>query len=264
MEGSNAIVSFQEEEEEALSLCDFPLNDSDAQLQDSSKDQDRQDSSSHSQPSDFFEFFKVVHSDDMSHAEDIISCGRLIVSYKEQQPPRFDHRFLITSPSSDEHLMSSSRRYCESLPELNPTRSNGRSSTSSPRLISSRSSCSLDSRKLRWNSSLVIKKSDVGQDIHRSFSKGSMKFDGFKGSPKPRWCPLIFGPVKFPPEMDLRDIKSRQIRRSPGSMFPAVESGDRTPASRRTSWGGDLLRALSCKKHASVAVTASIGLVPQV
>ncbi|KAL2232818.1 uncharacterized protein LOC105155893 [Sesamum indicum] len=255
MEGSNAI-SFQEEEEEALSLCDFPLNNSDEQLQDSSKDQDLQDSSSHSQPSDFFEFFKVVHSDDMSHAEDIISCGRLIVSYKQQQP-RFDHRFLITSP---EHLMSSSRRYCESLPELNPARSNGRSS--STRLIS-RSSRSLDSQKLRWNSSLVIKKSNC-QDIHRSFSKGSMKFDGFKGSPKPRWCPLMFGPVKFPPEMDLRDIKSRQVRRSPGSMFPAVEGGDRTPVSRRTSWGGDLLRVLSCKKHASVSVTASIGLVSQV
>ncbi|KAL0404597.1 UNVERIFIED_CONTAM: hypothetical protein Sradi_2100500 [Sesamum radiatum] len=261
MEGSNAIISFQEEEEEALSLCDFPLNNSDAQCQDSSKDQDHQDSST-SQPSDFFEFFKVVDSDDMSHAEDIISCGRLIVSYKQQQQqPRFDHRFLITSPSSDdEHHMSSSRRYCESLPELNPTRSNGRSSSTR---LTSRSSRSLDSQKLRWNSSLVIKKPD-GQDVHRSFSKGSMKFDGFKGSPKPRWSPLMFGPVKFPPEMDLRDIKSRQVRRSPGSMFPAVEGGDRTPASRRTTWGGDLLRVLSCKKHASVAVTASIGLVSQV
>ncbi|KAK4415302.1 hypothetical protein Salat_2637500 [Sesamum alatum] len=251
-------ISFQEEEEEeeALSLCDFPLNNSDAQHEDSSKNQDRHDSSS--QPSDFFEFFKVVHSDvNMSHAEDIISCGRLIVSYKQQ--PRFDRR-ILTSPSADEHPMSSSRRYCESLPDqLNPTRSNGRSS--SARLIS-RNSRSLDCKKLRRNSSLVIRKSD-GQDIHRSFSKGSMKSEGFKGS-KPRWCPLMFGLVKFPPEMDLRDMKSRQVRRSPGSMFPAVEGGDRIPASRRTSWGGDLLRVLSCKKHASVAVTASIGLVSQV
>ncbi|KAL0453452.1 UNVERIFIED_CONTAM: hypothetical protein Slati_1323300 [Sesamum latifolium] len=215
IEGSNAIISFQEDDEEALSLCDFPLNNSDAQLQDSSKDQDRRDSS------DFFEFFKAVHSDDMlSHAEDIISCGRLIVSYKQQPPPRFDHRFLITSPSSDEHPMSSSCRYCESLPELNPMRSNGRSA-SSTRLIS-RSSRSLDSQNLRWNSSLVIKKPN-GQDVHRSFSKGSMKFDGFKGSPKPRWSPLMFGPVKFPPEMDLRDIKSRQVRRSTGA-FPAVRA----------------------------------------
>ncbi|KAL0316630.1 UNVERIFIED_CONTAM: hypothetical protein Sradi_5541200 [Sesamum radiatum] len=62
--------------------------------------------------------------------------------------------------------------------------------------------------------------------------------------------------------MDLQDIKNRQVRRNPGSMFPGMDGGGGIPAGRRSSWGHDLLRVLSCKNHASVAVTASIGLMP--
>ncbi|KAI3444157.1 hypothetical protein Pfo_000822 [Paulownia fortunei] len=241
----------EEEEEEALSLCDFPLNSDGPEKKDSSKTQHHRRSSS--QLSDFFEFFNGLNSENtMSHAEDIISCGKL-VPYKQQ--PLFDDQ-ILKSLSADDDAINLSRRYCESLPELNPTRSN---STASTRLT--RSSRSLDCKKLRRNSSLVMK--SEASDIHRSFSKDSVKSEGFKGS-KPRWYALMFGLVKFRPEMDLRDMKNRQVRRNPGSMFPAVEPGGRVPANRRSSWGHDLLSVLSCKDHASVAVTASIGLVPQV
>ncbi|XP_057770215.1 uncharacterized protein LOC130990030 [Salvia miltiorrhiza] len=90
-------------------------------------------------------------------------------------------------------------------------------------------------------------------DIHRSSSKSS---EGPK-PPRPRWFVMMFGPIKLRPEMDLRDIKSRQVRRNPGRLF---EGGGRSD--RRSFWGVDLLKVLSCKNHASVAVTASIGLVP--
>lgn len=255
---TKALIKEEEEdqEEEALSLCDFPLNSDEPEKKDSSKSRHHHRRSS-SQPSDFFEFFNDLNSENMSHAEDIISCGKL-VPYKQQQPLFDDH--ILKSVSGDyDHSINLSRRYCDSLPEINPTRSNSNAST---RLT--RSSRSLDCKKLRRNSSLVMK--SEASDIHQSFSKGSVKSEGFKGS-KPRWYSLMFGQVKFPPEMDLRDMKNRQVRRNPGSMFLAVEAGGRAPANRsdrRSSWGHDLLRVLSCKNHPSVAVTASIGLVPQV
>ncbi|XP_047938666.1 uncharacterized protein LOC125186358 [Salvia hispanica] len=87
-------------------------------------------------------------------------------------------------------------------------------------------------------------------DIHRNSSKV-----------KPRWFVMMFGPLKLQPEMDLRDIKSRQVRRNTGRLFAGIDGGGGR-SDRRSFWGVDLLKVLSCKNHASVAVTASIGLVP--
>ncbi|KAK6136972.1 hypothetical protein DH2020_029283 [Rehmannia glutinosa] len=222
-----------DDEEEALSFCDFPLNPNEPA--------EKNNSYSKTQSSDLFEFFfNDLKSKNIANAEDIISCGKL-VPYKQQPLPPDDddlvHDQILKSISGDYDAINSSRRSCESLPELNPTRSN-----SSSRLTS------LDSRKLRRNySSMVVVKSQ-NSDIERSSSKGSTKSEGIKVL-KPRWYALIFGNlVKFPPEIDLRDMKKRQIRRNTGSMFPA---------NRRSSWGHDLLRVLSCKNHASVTVTAS-------
>ncbi|KAI3446643.1 hypothetical protein Pfo_003308 [Paulownia fortunei] len=242
----------KEEEEEALSLCDFPLNSDEPEKKESCKTQDKRRSSS--EPSDFFEFFNDISSE-MSNAEDIIFCGKL-VPYRNQ--PRFHHQILKSLSADDaSHL---SRRYRQSLPELNPTRSN---TTTSTRLT--RNSRSLDGKKLRRRSSTLLMKPDTS-DIHRSLSKSSAKSEGSKVS-KPRWFVLMFGPLKLQQEMDLRDIKNRQVRRNPGSMFPGMDAGGKIPASRsdrrNSSWGLDLLRVLSCKNHASVAVTASVGLMPR-
>ncbi|PIN01770.1 hypothetical protein CDL12_25719 [Handroanthus impetiginosus] len=239
-----------EEEEEALSLRDFPLNSDEPTVKEySSRGHDQRTSSS--QPSDSFEFSNDLNSQNMSHAEDIISCGKLVPYNKKQ--PLFDDQ-ILKSLSRDDDAIDFSRRYCDSLPELSPT---------TTRLT--RSSRSLDSKKLRRNSSLVMK--SEASEIRRSFSKESVKSEGFYKGLKPRWCVLMFGPVKLPPEMDLRDMKNRQARRSSGSMFPAVEGGGRVPgdrSDRRSSWGYDWLRVLSCKNHASVDAIASIGIVPEV
>ncbi|CAI9782951.1 unnamed protein product [Fraxinus pennsylvanica] len=245
-------VDTTEEAEETLSLCDFPLNVDEPERKDFPKIQDRRSSS---EPSDFFEFFSDVSSD-MSHAEDIIFCGKL-VPYKER--PLFKDRVHNSLSSDDNSLKTFTTRRCESLSDQN-TRSH-----KTKKLM--RNSRSLDYRKLRRNSSLVMKSDD--SEIQRSSSKSSTKSDvpGSKVS-KPRWHILMFGLVKFPPEMDLQDIKSRQVRRNnPGSMFPAIETSTKAPVNRnerRNSWGHDLLRVLSCKSHGSVAVTASIDFVPQV
>lgn len=224
----------EEEEEEALSLCDFPLNCDEAEKKASSSKCSHHHRRSSSQPPDTFEFFNDLNSGNsnnndndnnniMSHAEDIISCGKL-VPYKKQIPKSV----------SEQPTQNESRRSCDSLPdELNPARL-------------SRSSRSLDCKRLRRNSSPVTK----SDNIHRSSSaKGSERCK--MGSKPRRWDWTMFGPaVKFPLEIDLRDMKNRQVRRNPAT-------GGKSP---RSSWGHDLLRVLSCKNHASVAV----GFVPQV
>ncbi|KAK4392612.1 hypothetical protein Sango_2039000 [Sesamum angolense] len=248
MDDTNMKEEEADQEEETLSLCDFPLNSGDdPDKRDSSKNSRR----SSSEPSDFFEFFNDFTSE-MSHAEDIIFCGKLLPTpHPHPRRPR-----ILKSLSEHDVADHFSRRYCHySLPELNPTRTNGVASTRLPR-------GGRPKFRRRSPSALLVKPEPL--DIHRSLSKSSAKSDGSssKVAPKPRWFVLMFGPLRLQQEMDLQDIKSRQVRRNPGSMFPGMDGGGGIPAGRRSSWGHDLLRVLSCKNHASVAVTASIGLVP--
>lgn len=178
-----------------------------------SKIQDKRRSSS--EPSEFFEFFHDFTSE-MSNAEDIIFCGKL-VPYKNPHPQ------ILKSLSAD-HL---SRRHGRaSLPAAAP-----------PRRIAK----------------------PEAADVRRS---SSAKSEGAKAAaPRPKWFLMMFGPIKLQPEMDLRDIKNRQVRRNPGRLFAGIDGGAGR-SDRRSFWGLHLLKVLSCKSHASVAVTASIGLVP--
>ncbi|KAL8460188.1 hypothetical protein ACS0TY_031915 [Phlomoides rotata] len=217
----------EEDEEESLSLRDFPLSWDEplAQRRDSSnKIQDKRRSSS--EPSEFFEFFNDFSSE-MSNAEDIIFCGKLV-------PYQNPHHQILKSHSADDatHL---SRRCCDST-QFNSARSNNNNK---------RLSRHYRSKKARRRHPEACVKPEGGSKIVS----------------KPWWFVMMFGPLKLQPEMDLRDMKNRQVRRSPGSLFP----GGKAPANRsdrRSFWGHDLLRVLSCKTHASVAVTTSIGFMP--
>ncbi|KAF8370144.1 hypothetical protein HHK36_031839 [Tetracentron sinense] len=84
-------------------------------------------------------------------------------------------------------------------------------------------------------------------------------------SVKPRWYLLMFGLVKFPTEMELKDIRNRQSRRNPSSLFPAFDGGKSVKGIRSRGkgsfWG--LLRAFGCKSHANAMVKASFGCIPQ-
>ncbi|KAK6127067.1 hypothetical protein DH2020_039191 [Rehmannia glutinosa] len=246
----------EEEEEETISLCDFPLNsDEPEKIKDSYKAQDKRRSTS--EPSDFFEFFNNdITISEMSLAEDIIFCGKL-VPYKNQ------HQFLKSLSADDATHFS--RRNRHSFPELiNPTiRSNTLTSAPPPRS----NFRSIDGKMLRRrrNSNMLVK--SEAADIRRSSSKSSARSESSKAVSKSRWFVLMFGPLKLKhqQEMDLREIKSRQIRRNQRSFFPSVDAGGEIPGSRserRSFWGGlDLLKVLSCRSHASVAVTASVGFV---
>ncbi|KAK1417121.1 hypothetical protein QVD17_26243 [Tagetes erecta] len=217
---------------ETLSLTDFPLTEH--------RDSDDQDHNIHASPSpatdqDLFEFGSSgikQHMMNMSHAEDIISFGKLI-PIKDQQPPKTQNDI----KRNEKHIIHSGR--CESMREL---KSNTNKKTASQLF---RNSYSLDYKKLNRNN--ISKLSyEATCDIYANRNSLSTK------SSSSRWTDLVFAPLnKVPPEMDLRDIRNRQIVQSTSNRFSFNgASGDHH---RKTSWG--VLGFLSCKSSGSVAVT---------
>lgn len=255
---NNADFQFQrdsyedEEAEEALSLCDLPLDNEAQEFDDLSTKFLKARCSS----SEFFEFFSDHSSDSfMCSAEDIIVCGKLI-PFKENTPspqapkakPKHDHQKEQTA----------FRRRSESLSGIETPVTRSSSSKNKIMMTNSRS---LDYRKLHRQSSMVSPVPEMERNSSVR-SVGSSKSDKKStSSGKPKWSFLLFGIVKFPAEMDLSDIKSRQERKNPSTiLFPDTSSGKCSSVSRsnsgnKGSW--KLLRALGCQDHASVSVTAS-------
>ncbi|KAL5549147.1 hypothetical protein UlMin_004378 [Ulmus minor] len=246
----------EEEEDEALSLSELPLNSGQHESQEMFKNITTNRRSSSEPPPDFFEFFSDFSSDHMSSAEDIIFCGKLI-PFKEQAPK-------INFPGEIiDEKQTAFRRRSESLSELQST--GNRSNSVKAKVM--RNSRSLDYQKLRRSSNSMV---SPAPEMDRNSSIKSVGKS--EASPKkaarllPRWSAfLMFGMVKFPAEMELSDIKSRQVRRNPSTLLPPIDSSGNLTVSRSSGKGGSwkLLKALSCKDHASVAVTTSF-YVPQV
>ncbi|XP_050374552.1 uncharacterized protein LOC126792106 [Argentina anserina] len=249
------LVPYEDEEaEEALSLCDLPLDNEAQEFHElSSKFLKARCSSS-----EFFEFFSENSSDSfMCSAEDIIVCGKLI-PFKENTPTPQAPKSSSNSKHDYQKKQTGFRRRSESLSGIQGpvTRSN-----STKNKIMMTNSRSLDYRKLQRQSSMVSPVPEMERNPSVR-SVGSSKSDKKStSSGKPKWSFLMFGIVKFPAEMDLSDIKSRQVRKNPStSLFPDTSVGKCSSVSRsnsgnKGSW--KLLRALSCKDHASVSVTAS-------
>lgn len=238
----------EQEEDDTISLADFPMAP------------DQQDHSSPPEKIDVFEFSSAPNST-MCHAEDIINCGKLILFKEQDQSPSLNLPQCHKSPVMHDHASESlynRRRRSESLTELkiSACRSN---STNSMRGINMRTSRSLDYQKLSRNSSLSSDSPD-----YRNNSRGSSRFDANTiKMPKPRWYIFMFGSVKFPPEINLQDIKNRQLHRTTSkSLFPNFEVVKKPPTNRKRSWG--VLKVLSCRDDASVHVTAPLACVPRV
>ncbi|KAI3715157.1 hypothetical protein L6452_22127 [Arctium lappa] len=221
---------------DTLSLTDFPLTDD--------GDSSFQDHHPRNTPSeDLFEFFDggfghYSEEHRMSHAEDIIFAGKLI-PINDIQP---QHEIPRTQNQTRKQKQIHRRRRSESMRELKSTTNNPTVS----RLV--RNSHSLDYKKLNRNSKFNY---EPTAEIHRNFLGNK--------TTSSRWSDLMFGSVKVPTEMDLRDIRSRQIiQNTSKSLFPSVDGGDgysvnRIGDHRKTSWG--VLGILSCKSSGSVAVT---------
>ncbi|KAM0017818.1 hypothetical protein Hdeb2414_s0027g00692281 [Helianthus debilis subsp. tardiflorus] len=212
---------------ETLSLTDFPLTrDENSCGQDHDHDHNHRPPPSPSQ--DLFEFcsgesnrfYEQQHM--MSDAEDMISGGKLV-------------------PTNPKHPQ---RARCESMRELKST--NDKGTAASTQLF--RNSYSFDSKKRTRN--LKLNYEPTADNNRNSLSNKSSSS---------RWADLMFAPLKVPAEMDLKDIRNRQlVKNTSKSLFPTVEPSDRFAVNRvghhrKTSWG--VLGFLSCKRSGSVAVT---------
>ncbi|KAJ4709323.1 3-oxoacyl-[acyl-carrier-protein] synthase 3 protein 3 [Melia azedarach] len=242
-----------EEADEALSLCDLPLHENNGDSFEEMTSQARRSSTErHDQ---FFEFLSDLSSE-MCPAEDIIFCGKLVPFKEQPSSPKQRSRIIL---AKEDKTPGALRRRSESLSELE-TYSTHSNSTKNYKLL--RTSRSLDYQKLRR---FCSSKSSPETDMERSSSVRSVGKSDKKPVVKPRWYFPMFGMLKFPPEMDLRDIKSRQIRRSSSVMFPSVDAGGNFTVNRSSGKGSTssssswrFIKALSCKDHASVAATTPL------
>ncbi|KAK8697580.1 hypothetical protein V6N13_113721 [Hibiscus sabdariffa] len=234
--------------EEAFSLGDFLL-DSDAK---NNPENDHSDSvkvpglglsrrSSSEAAPEFFEFLSDL-SYDMCPADDIIFCGKLIPLNEQPIPFQTSKDYSFEQDRKNHVLHKRSESFSELLTRSDSTKEYTK------RLRNSRS---LDYKKLRR------------YDMERNPSTRSTKkpeASAIKVN-KRRWYVFMLGTVKFPPEMELKDIKSRQFRRNPSVMFPTVEDYGKRHSGNRSSGKGSswsLLKALSCRDHSSVAVATSL------
>ncbi|GKV47041.1 hypothetical protein SLEP1_g53980 [Rubroshorea leprosula] len=251
-ENIDHLRNLEEEKEEVLSLCDFPIDNEEYD----EKVVGKMEKQSRLSPetTEFFSFFNIDFGIDMCPADDIIFCGKL-VPIKHQHVSDQGQKG-TNSSNDDTKPLFGFRKRSESLSEL-------RSATMTR-------SDSLKTRILRYCRSLDYQKphrmsssnssSSRNPSMERNSSGRSLgKSNAKKLTVKPRWYVLMFGMVKFPPEMDLKDIKNRLLRRSPSIMFPRVDDAKKLPPNRSSSgqaaWR--FVKALSCTDPTKVDVTSS-------
>ncbi|KAL5699221.1 hypothetical protein ACHQM5_030156 [Ranunculus cassubicifolius] len=235
------------EAEEALSLRDLPIqrnstNDKENILQSSSDDQG------------IFEFYtSITKTEHMRPADDIIFGGKLL-PYKS--PNSFTPTSNKTSRFDERQRRNILHRKSESLNSLQRSQSSAKE-----RLA--RSSHSLNYRKLHRDSSTPkISRSTSRND---GVSAVTTSCFGKTDSSKPKWRVLAFGFMGTPTEMELKDIRNRQSRRSPATLFPSFDGEERDSGRKdeeKGSW--KLLRVLSCKGEANGVITEALTCIRQV
>ncbi|GLT97519.1 hypothetical protein SLE2022_150780 [Rubroshorea leprosula] len=240
-----------EEEEEVLSLCELPLDNEEYDEKGVGKTGTQARLSS--ETTEFFSFLSDL-SIDMCPADDIIFCGKL-VPLKDQhvvQPQRIRNSF-----KDDKRSSFGYRKRSESLSDLQSTTMSRSDSMTSDRVL--RNSRSLDYQKLHRMLSSNSSSPDPSMDRNSSGRSLGKSDANKKAVMKPRWYVLMFGMLKFPPEMELKDIKNRQFRRIPSVMFPPVLDDSKKPppnrSSGKTAWR--FLKALSCRDPTSIETTPS-------
>ncbi|XP_076915760.1 uncharacterized protein LOC143575219 [Bidens hawaiensis] len=204
---------------DTLSLTDYPLTQDPYSVY-------HRNPPSPATSEDLFEFCSgtsgvLSNEHRMSHAEDMFSEGKLAP---------INDQITTRKTSKVKHIH---RRRSESMHELKSTNNNG---ISAKKLV--RNSYSLDYKKLNRNSRLNHE--PTANNLSNKTSSS-------------RWSDLVFGPLKGAPEMDLQDIRNRQVVNTSKALFMSVESSNRFSGyHRKTSWG--VLGILSCKSSGSVEV----------
>ncbi|KAJ9159960.1 hypothetical protein P3X46_025408 [Hevea brasiliensis] len=244
-----------DDDDEALSLCDLPLNSEAASDWD---DFSGEDQSSSLDP-DLFEFISEDFTSSASAypKDNIIFCGKLI-SYKGEN---VDHEKEQNSDNTSK--VKDAKKSC-----IFPWKSYSFNKLRS-------SSVKLQRKKSYRTCNTFLERSPD--------KKGADKYDfpmnkvSLQSSPsKSRWNLFAFGVGRYPMEMELNDIKTRQSKLSDSKMRLSLKRPAKTFRSddrrelvdrsgkREKGWWG-LLSIFGCKSYnANAMVKASLGFIPRV
>lgn len=186
-------------------------------------------SSSTSSDGDFFEFFSEDFSAQPCPAKDIIFCGKLI-------------------PCKEQPIC------CPQIHEIDSNKQQIRKKRSF----------------FKWRSLSLGSKSKKsrpeGGDMQEKCDLSARRVSILTSPAKSRWHLFMFGLMRFPTEMELRDIKNRQVRRHPETMFRSFSGQEEMSLQRKRAkgfWG--MLRALGCNTHQTDSVAnVSLSCIPRV
>lgn len=259
-----------EEAEKALSLPELPLDDPPIPGETPPNYfSDHRSRRCSPQPQDIFEFFRDGFCSDhvMCSADDVIICGKLVPFKGPHGPPSLGPTgYPLAEASPEEERTVPSKASSLGLRSRSESSSNSHSNKAKLR----RNSRSMDYQKLRRFSSSISYSPETLVNTSSSIKTSRKWADVLARKPtRPRWSMFMFGTVKFPAEMELEDMKTRQLRRNPTSLFVPTErtasaSSEKLSMSRsKGSWR--FIKALSCKDHTNVAVvnnTASLAPFP--
>ena len=241
------LQDLDQEAEETLSLCDL-VEGSNWNNNDFSRSNEeyQYQSASSDDAQDFFEFFSEDFTASLASAnhpkDNIIFCGKLI-PYKEEAAVR---------PEQTQKTQKNKRN------RIFPWKSNSMK-------MSRSTSSKAQQHAIRSRSCKALSQENGYQKYDFPVKQVSTRVT----SVKPRWYLLAFGYGRFPSEMKLRDIKNRQSRRTPATMFQSDDAGgdaDRR-SGKRSPWKGirTLLKILGCKsQQANAVVRASFDRIRHV
>lgn len=240
-----------DESVETLSLCDLPMyGDIGGDWDDSFKD----DQSS-SSDQEFFEFFSEDFTASTSPAaENIVFCGKLI-TYKKLPVCEDTQKLEDRTEKKQQQPKKGGllQRGLKSFKRGKESRSKSMDGSHGKglKLQQAPSSKSLPDAAAE-NYGLSPRKSEDKYD----FTFPRMPIMTYP--PKSQWQ-MFFGMVRIPTEMELRDIKNRQSRRTPSMLVTSPEEGKKGGGHKRKGkslWG--LLKALGCSSsHANTVAKAS-------
>lgn len=236
-----------EENEEALSLCDLPMYSNSAGWDDELAEAGKSQRSAVDQ--DFFEFSSEVFSNSFAYPSDnkIVFCGK-IIPYR--LPPDQTQK-----PQSKNHGQDKPKKKKGSFlfrwRSLFSNKSRtSRNSCSWPGQVSSSESLPLEFEKYKCGYGYVQNKCVDEYD----FSKVKILTPPLKS----RWYLFMFGLKRLSAEMELTDIRTRQSRKTPSTMFRSGD-GEVVKRGRRSAENGP-----RSSRRAIRAVKKTMGCIPYV
>ncbi|KAJ6690408.1 hypothetical protein OIU85_006650 [Salix viminalis] len=232
--------------EETLSLCDLPLNVDASDWDDFSKE-DQSLGSCFDQ--DFFEFFSEDFTASTHPKDEIIFCGKLITCKGETVAEKTQNL------ESTKKARNTKKSF---IFPWKPSSFNKSSRTTSSKQLQEKSGKTLQEH-LSENHGFATRKCDDKYGF-------SMKKVSILATPmKPRWYFLAFGVGRLPMEMELSDIKMRQSRKRPSTMFLSEKVIETSRGDKRGKRSWSFLRFLGCNIQNSCATAkASSGCAPVV